>query len=171
MARANNPEEVPEGYNKVNFFILVKGGADAFIRFVENVFDATENKQIRIPDKDGLIIHAEISVGDAKILTADAKADWPFTPAFPQVYVSDAQAVLERATQAGARMITPVSDFYGGKKLARFQDPWGNIWWLFEQGPALEKLATSESSTSWHQEKPSLVYTTLLEAMRNLKHQ
>jgi hypothetical protein len=28
------------GYNKVNFFILVKGGALIFIEFVEKVFDA-----------------------------------------------------------------------------------------------------------------------------------
>lgn len=168
MAQQNNLE-IPEGYNKVNFFILVKGGAAEFISFVKNVFEATEDEGLRIPDKDGTIIHSEISLGDAKILVADAKADWPFTPAFPQVYVSDAQAVLDRAQQEGATLVTPVSDFYGGKKLARFKDKWGNIWWLFEQGTVPEKSTTQESSTSWHQEKPSVIYTTLMDAMRNLK--
>ena len=119
-------EIIPSGYNKVNFFIIVKGGASKFIEFVEKVFGGNENKPARIPDRDGSLIHAEIQLGDSMILVADSKDDWPFTPAFPQVYVKDAQAVLDNAKQAGAEVITIVTNFYNGIKIARFKDPWGN---------------------------------------------
>ena len=170
MAPNQSNQEIPPGYNKVNFFILIKGGALKFIEFVEEVFNAAENRKARTPDKDGSLIHSEISIGDSMILVADSKEDWPFTPAFPQVYVSNAREILDRALKTGAKMITPVSDFYYGMKLARFQDSWGNIWWLFERGSEPEKPKGKDSAdTSWHDKKPSEIYTTLLKAMKDLK--
>jgi uncharacterized glyoxalase superfamily protein PhnB len=163
-------QALPAGHNTVNFFIIVKGGADKFLGFVAKVFEGSENKWARTPDKDGLLIHAEIRVGTATLLVADAKPDWPFTPAFPQVYVQDAQKVLDLAREAGARVITEVSDFYNGLKLARFQDPWGNLWWLFEKSESPATPAVQpEADTGWHGQKPSAIYTTLMDAMKNLK--
>jgi uncharacterized glyoxalase superfamily protein PhnB len=163
-------QHIPEGHNAVNFFVIVKGGAAGFIEFVEKVLDGRENKQLRTPDKDGTLIHAEIQVGDSTILVADSKGDWPFTPAFPQVYVTDAQEVLRRAEKAGAIIVTEVSAFHGGLLLARFQDPWDNIWWLFQQDTQVEKYqAKSEANVDWHNSKPSHIYTTLMETMRQLR--
>jgi uncharacterized glyoxalase superfamily protein PhnB len=162
-------QNLPEGYNTVNFFIIVKGGAANFIKFVEKVFGGVENKQVRTPDRDGKLIHAEIKVGDSTILVADSKPDWLFTPAFPQVYVKDAQVVLDRAEQEGAKVLTEVSDFYYGMKLARFKDSWGNIWWIFERGVTSEKADVEiDADVSWHDKNPSRIYTTLMEAMRDL---
>jgi len=156
-------------YNKVNPFIIIKGGATKFIDFVEKVFDAEENKQVRTPDRDGTLIHAEVQIGDSMILLADSKEDWPFTPSFLQVYVDNAQEILNRAEKEGAKIITPVSDFYYGLKLARFQDEWGNIWWLFERGSIAEKPTVKENADlSWQDKKPSQIYMTLMEAMKDL---
>lgn len=172
MTQKSNDQVIPSGYNKVNFFILVKGGASNFIEFVENVFNASENKKARTPDRDGKLIHAEVCVGDSMILIADSKEDWLFTPAFPQVYVDNAQEILDRAEQEGAKIITPVSNFYYGMKLARFLDSWGNIWWLFERHSDQEKVPVQENdNTQWHDKKPSQNYTTLMEAMTNLSIQ
>jgi uncharacterized glyoxalase superfamily protein PhnB len=157
-------------YNKVNFFIIIKGGASKFIEFVEEVFDAIENKKSRTPDKDGTLIHAEIQVGNSMILVADSKPDWPFTPAFPQVYVDNAQLILDAAAKNGAEVITEVSEFYGGLDIARFKDPWQNIWWLFAKSEKAEPAKTAgDSNTDWHSEKPSYIYTTIIDAMRQLK--
>jgi len=170
MTQIQKENEYPMGYNKVNFFILVKGGASEFIEFIEKVFNAVENKPVRTPDKDGTLIHAEVKIGDSRILIADSKDDWPFTPAFPQVYVDNAQEILNRAEQKGAKIITPVTDFYNGLKIARFLDSWGNIWWLFERGSVVEKSILNESpDTGWHDKKPSQIYTTLMEAMKNMR--
>jgi len=155
-------------YNKVNPFVIIKGGAIKFIDFVEKVFDAEENKLIRTPDRNGALIHAEIQIGDSMILLADSKEDWPFTPSFLQVYVECAQETLTRAEKEGAQIITNVSVFYNGLKLARFKDKWGNIWWLYEK-MSKESLIENKSDTDWHNKKPSDIYTTLMQAMKNLK--
>ena len=155
-------------YNKVNPFVIIKGGAIKFIDFVEKVFDAEENKLVRTPDRDGALIHAEIQIGDSMILLADSKEDWPFTPSFLQVYVECAQETLTRAEKEGAQIITNVSVFYSGLKLARFKDKWGNIWWLYEK-MSKESLIENKSDTDWHNKKPSDIYTTLMQAMKNLK--
>jgi uncharacterized glyoxalase superfamily protein PhnB len=165
-----NKKEIPDGYNAVNPFVIIKGDAKKFIDFVEQVFDAKEKEHFRTPDRDGTLIHAEVKVGDASILIADSKADWPFTPAFLQVYVRDAQEILGRAKENGAEIITEVSKFYGGFKLARFKDNWGNLWWLYEpERERGEKSEEQKSDTSWHERDPSYIYTSLMEAMRKLK--
>jgi len=155
-------------YNKVNPFVIIKGGATGFIDFVERVFDAEENKQVRTPDRDGTLIHAEVQIGDSMILLADSKEDWPFTPSFLQVYVDNAQETLNRAEKEGAQIITNVSIFYNGLKLARIKDNWGNIWWLYEKMNE-DSLVDNKSDTDWHNKKPSDIYTTLMQAMKNLR--
>ena len=155
-------------YNKVNPFVIIKGGATGFIDFVERVFDAEENKQVRTPDRDGTLIHAEVQIGDSMILLADSKEDWPFTPSFLQVYVDNAQETLNRAEKEGAQIITNVSIFYNGLKLARIKDNWGNIWWLYEKMNQ-DSLVENKSATDWHNKKPSVIYTTLMQAMKNLR--
>jgi len=162
--------EIPEGYNAVNPFVIIKGDAKKFIDFVEKVFDAKEKEDIRTPDKDGTLIHAEVKIGDSSILIADSKPDWPFTPTFLQIYVKDAQEILSRAKENGAEVVTEVSKFYGGFKLARFKDQWGNLWWLYEpETSEQEKSTEPKSDTSWHERKPSYTYTSLMDAMKKLK--
>ena len=163
MKQEVNKQQNDPVYNTVNFFVLVKNNATAFIEFVEKVFDGHENKKNQTPDKDGTLIHGEVQVGNSMILVADSKPDWPFTPAFPQVYVNDAHKTLMKAQDNGAIIITEVSEFYGGLNLARFKDPWQNIWWLFEKNDAVKRTKKTDES------KPSYIYTTIMDAMRNLK--
>ena len=127
-----------------------------------------ERTAVRTPDRDGTLIHAEVQLGETTIMVADSKDDWPFTPAFVQIYLQDIQAVLDRAELAGGSVVTERSPFYGGFNLARMQDPWGNIWWLYEPSTP-SPPAGPTSDTSWHNRKPSEIYTTLLAAMRGLR--
>jgi PhnB protein len=159
--------DIPKGYSAVNMFVIVKENASDFIKFVEDVFEGKERTYVRTPDKDGKLIHAEIQIGDSSILVADSKDDWPFTPAFIQIYVKDAQVILDRATKNGARVITERSDFYNGVKLARIQDAWGNIWWLYEPEKKKDEVKPV-ADVSWHDKKPSAIYTSLMDAMRKL---
>lgn len=155
-------------YNTVNGFIIVKG-ATGFIEFLTEVFDGTETAEAHTPDwyaGDGTLIHAEVRIGNSVIMVADRKPDWPFTPALTQVYVADAEQTLRRAADRGATVITEVSAFYGGLDLARFGDPWGNVWWLF--APAAAGNDQGESAADGDDSQPGPVYTTLLEAMRQL---
>lgn len=76
-------------------------------------------------------------------MLCDAKPHWRFTPALLQVYVSNVGTIIERASANGAVVVTGPTDFHGGQRLARFQDPWHNVWWLFEYGPT--SIAPSEA--------------------------
>lgn len=162
-------EQIPRGYGATNQFVIIKGGATRFIDFVSKVFGAKERKEVHTPDRDGTLIHAEIALGASTLMLADSKDDWPFTPAFIQVYVEDAQLALDRATTEGAELITPPSKFYGGFKLARLKDPFGNIWWLYQPDREGPRDSARSSNTDWHSEEPSEIYKTIMSAMKNLK--
>lgn len=157
---------LPSGHNTVNPFVLVKGGAAAFLEFVAAVLDGIERAEVRTPDRDGKLIHAEIRIGNSTLMVADSKEDWPFTPAFLQVHVHSCGEVLVRASERKATIVTEPTRFYGGFVIARFRDPWGNLWWLYEPSGA-GSVEYDKSDTGWHDRKPSYVYTSLMDAMAN----
>lgn len=121
---------LPEGQRTMNPFAIIDGAAD-LITFVEAVFDGEERPEARTPMPSGSLIHAEAQIGDSVLQLADRQEGWPHVPALLQVYVTDAQEVLDRAVARGAHIVTEVTAFYGGEDLARLRDPWGNLWWLY----------------------------------------
>lgn len=165
---------LPPGYGSVNPFVAVRGpgGASAFIHFLEHVFDARETLAARTVDADDLLIHAEARVGDSTIMMCDAKPHWAFLPALLQLYVRSVSPVIERARASGATVITEPTDFHGRQRLARFQDPWHNVWWLFEYGAS--STAPSEAPDelpSWRPDPtapPSYVHRTIDIALEQL---
>lgn len=167
-------DALPPGYGSLNPFVCVRGpgGAEAFIRFVGAVFGARERLAAHTLDADDLLIHAEVSIGDSTLMICDAKPHWAFTPALLQVYVRDLGAVVERAEAGGAEVVTEPTDFHGGQRLARFRDPWHNLWWLFEYGPG--STAPSEAPDElprWRPDPaapPSYVHTTIDAALSSL---
>lgn len=122
--------DLPAEERTLNPFAIIDGAAE-LITFVEEVFDGEERKEARTPMPSGSLIHAEVRIGDSVLLVADRQDGWPSLPALLQVYVHDAQVVLDRARERGAEIVTEVIPFYGGEDLARFKDRWGNIWWLY----------------------------------------
>lgn len=159
--------ELSGGYGSLNAFAAVKGpgGARAFIEFLGAVFDGRENAEAHAVDTDGLLIHAEVGIGDSCLMVADSKPNWTFTPALLQVNVTDCDEVLRRAQARGARVITATTPFYGGSSLARFVDPWSNLWWLF--GPEIE----GAPQPTWDPDaatEESVVHETICRALREL---
>lgn len=165
---------LPPGYGSINPFVAVRGpgGALAFIRFLADVFDARETLAAHTVDADNLLIHSEARIGDSTIMLCDSKPHWAFTPALLQVYVQSVSAVLERARGKGAAVITEPTDFHGRQQLARFQDPWRNVWWLFEYGPG--STAPSEAPAEYPRWRPdptvapSYVHRTIDTALEQL---
>jgi uncharacterized glyoxalase superfamily protein PhnB len=138
---------VPAGSNTVNPFIIADGAAD-LIDFLTEVFDAEDVPEARTLDTDGLILHAELRVGDSLLTVADRKPDWPFTPALTRIYVDDVDAVLARAEQRGGRILTRPTDFFGDT-LARFQDPAANMWWVYRHDPNATQDWSDDAAGEW----------------------
>lgn len=158
----------PSGHNTINPFVAV-ADARGFIDFVVEVFGGKETVEVRTPDRDGKLIHAEVVVGNSTVMMCDSKDDWSFTPALLQIYTENSESTLKKATDAGGTIITPTSSFYGGYTLARILDPWRNLWWIY--APGTEPVSGQEvrkAETNWHDEDPRFVYTSLMETMRTL---
>ena len=125
---------IPEDYPRVVPYLHVDG-ASAAIDFYTEVLGATE--RMRMPgDSPDKIGHAELEIGDAVIMLADEAPDMDIrgpktvggTPVSICVYVEDVDAVVERATAAGARMLRPVEDQFYGDRTGDFEDPFGHHW-------------------------------------------
>lgn len=65
-----------------------------------------------------------------------------------------------RVPPSGAVLVTAPTPFYGALTLARVQDPWGNLWWLYQPVPGL-----SDPKPSW-EGGPDTVFRTLDEHLR-----
>ena len=63
---------IPEGYHSVTPYLIVDDAAGA-IEFYRKVFGA--RKLMRMPAPDGRIGHAELTIGDSRIMLADAFPD------------------------------------------------------------------------------------------------
>lgn len=166
--------KAPEGHNTVNSFIITKD-ALSLIKFLEKVFGAKEDSAAHTVDTDGLLLHSDLTIGDSIVMVAESKPDWPFTPSLLQVYVDDIHKTLEAAEKLGARIVTKPTDFYG-ELLARFEDPSGNLWWIYQHGEEQAWDAGDEGSdeAAWDaapSKELTYIHDTLLDGMKQLgKH-
>jgi PhnB protein len=125
------PDPIPEGYGTVTPWIATSDTARV-IDFIKDAFDGEELGRVEGP-VPGRIGHAEVRIGTSIVMLFDTpfKVD---TPALLRLYVEDAEALLERAVQAGATVVTPLTGVQAwGDRVARLRDPLGNIWWLQER--------------------------------------
>jgi len=59
---------VPDGYHTVTPYLIIKGAAGA-LEFYKKAFGAEE--LYRMPQPDGRIGHAEIRIGNSRVMLAD----------------------------------------------------------------------------------------------------
>ena len=101
----------PNGYSTVSPYLVVEGASDT-IDFLERVFGAVELR--RFPDAAGKLLHAEVRIDDTVVMIADGGESWPPVPSYVHVYVSDVDALHERAKAAGAEVTgletSPIGD-------------------------------------------------------------
>jgi PhnB protein len=130
MARA-----IPEGYHSVTPYLIINGAADA-IEFYRRAFGATE--VMRMASPDGKIGHAELAIGDSKIMLADEYPQMGHrspksiggTGVSLMVYIEKVDEVFKRAIAAGAKELQPIKDQFYGDRSGTLQDPFGHEWTL-----------------------------------------
>lgn len=128
-----NVKPIPDGYRTVTPYLFVKGAASA-IEFYKNVFGAAET--VRMPGPNGRIMHAELKIGDSTIMLADENPQMGIqgpqsiggTATSLHVYVENVDAVVEKATKAGAKLIRPVQNQFYGDRSGTLIDPSGHMW-------------------------------------------
>jgi uncharacterized glyoxalase superfamily protein PhnB len=103
-------------------------GADRLIEFLQQAFGAKEI--MRMPGPDGKIGHAEVQIGDSRLMLADCCATMPATPCMIHLYVEGVDAVYRRALQAGAESEREPTDMFYGDRTAGVKDSFGNRWYM-----------------------------------------
>src|SRR5215467_797807 len=103
---------IPQGYHSVTPYLVIKGAAQA-IEYYKKVFGATE--VVRMNGPDGKVGHAELQIGDSRIMLADenpsmgqgysSAATIGASPVSLYVYVPEVDRVVERAVAEGAKLL------------------------------------------------------------------
>lgn len=127
---------IPDGYHTLTPYLMVNGAAKA-IEFYTQAFNAAELYRLGAPG--GKIGHAEIQIGDSRIMLADdfggesafrTSQPGAGSPVGLHLYVKDVDAMFAQATSAGAKVIKPVQDQFYGDRTGTLEDPFGHIWFL-----------------------------------------
>ena len=114
---------VPEGYSVVTPSLTVSD-ADKAIAFYREVFGATV-LPTRLADSKGAVYFSEIAIGDSRVMITDEVAgnvspeSLGGSPVRLVIYVSDVDAVMERAVAAGGTIVIPAADQFYGDRSAR----------------------------------------------------
>ena len=90
---------------------------------------------MRVESLDGLVV-AELSIGDARFFIADESPEHgncsPETvkavTARMGLFVTDPDAIADKAVKAGATLLYPVADQHYGYRLGAVKDPFGHVW-------------------------------------------
>lgn len=119
----------PPGYRTLTPCLVVEGAA-RLMRFLEQAFDATPVPENLMHRPDGSVMHAEMIVGDCRVMLADANEEWGNTTSSFYLYVADCDAVHRQALDAGAASLMEPSDMPYGDRHGGVMDPAGNHWWV-----------------------------------------
>jgi PhnB protein len=129
---------IPDGYHSLTPYLVVKNGADQ-ITFLERAFGAKELHRSSRPD--GSIMHAELQIGDSRLMMSEANAQWGVLTMALYMYVPDTDATYKRALEAGATSIMEPADQFYGDRNAGVKDSSGNLWWI---GTHIEDVSAEE---------------------------
>jgi PhnB protein len=132
MTKAKSP--IPDGFHTVTPQLTLDNAAQA-IDWYKKALGADE--VARAVGPDGKVMHAELKIGDSRIMVNDAMmgAKGPKalggSPASLWVYVEDADALFNRAIAAGAQGAGPMGrmqDQFWGDRSGTLIDPAGYQW-------------------------------------------
>jgi PhnB protein len=119
---------IPEGYHTITPYLVVRDAQET-IDFLKKAFGATESHP-PMKRPDGKIMHAEMKIGDSRVMLGEANEQWPLTTASLHLYVPDVDAAYKRAVDAGGKStVEPMDQFYGDRS-GCVKDASGNTWWI-----------------------------------------
>ena len=132
MAKAKRT--VPEGFHTVTPQLTLDNAAEA-IEWYKKALGAEELSRAGGPD--GKIMHAEIRVGDSRLMLNDEMGGGKSaramggSPMSLWLYVEDCDALFNRAIGAGAKVAGPmgqIADQFWGDRSGTVTDPFGYRW-------------------------------------------
>lgn len=133
----NTTSPIPKGFTSVTPYLNVRNASEA-IEFYKRAFGAREIGRISMPD--GSVGHAELEIGNSKIMIAEENETWGNkspatlggTPVGLCLYVENVDEVYARAIKEGAkkRGNMEVKDEFYGDRAGSVIDPYGHQWFI-----------------------------------------
>ena len=119
---------VPDGYHTVTRYLTVRG-APKVIEFLKQAFGAELfHEPVKRPD--GTIMHAQVQIGDSRIMIAEENEMAKATPSSLYLYVPNVDGVFQHAVKAGGSTIMEPMDMFYGDRSGGVKDPSGNSWYI-----------------------------------------
>jgi PhnB protein len=153
MAKAK--QAVPEGYHTVTPSLTLDNAARA-IEWYKKALGAEELGRSVGPD--GKILHAEIRVGNSRIMLNDpmmgAKGPKALggSPASLWIYVEDCDSLFDRAVSSGGEVLGgmgQMADQFWGDRSGTFKDPYGYVWTIATRKEDLTKEEMQRRQEEW----------------------
>ena len=129
------------------FVYLRARSAQQAVDFYKHAFGATE--KFRLVEPSGRIGHVELALGGTTLMLSDEFPEFDIHAPDPQarssfvihLHVDDADAMIEKAVAAGARLLRPAQDHFYGERSGTLRDPFGYDWMI---GHAIEAVEPEE---------------------------
>jgi len=131
--RMSTATETPARVRRAATPQLRMANAAAAIDFYVRAFGAREIMRF---EAGGHLAHAEIEIGDSLIMLGEEAPEYGFpgperlggSPVGMHLLVDDADAMIEQAVKAGAKLLQPATDQFYGDRSGRVADPFGYTW-------------------------------------------
>jgi len=157
---AHHVDPVPSGFHSVNPILTVRG-ADRAIEFYRRAFGAEVTERMDRPD--GKVMHATLKIGDSTLMLGEecephegheeecvrSPADLKGTTVTLYLYADRADAVFDRAVEAGGEGMMPMTDMFWGDRIGMIRDPFGHVWGIASH---IEDLSPEEMESRMQQQ-------------------
>lgn len=150
---AHTTHGTPHGSTSITPHIVVSNAAKA-IEFYRSVFGATVSD---VTAMGPLIAHAVLTFANGRVTLSDALEAYELA-APPSagavhyslaIYVTDTDAVVARAIDAGATLREPVSTFVSGDRFGSIRDPFGVRWSVMTRVEDLSPEQSAQRVAEW----------------------
>jgi len=126
---------IPEGYHSITPYLVMRHAAEA-IEFYKRALGAVEIYRLHFGE--GKVAHAELQVGDTRLMLADEVPGFGAMSAFTiggtpitlMHYVENVDEVADRFIKAGGKLVRPIELHFYGDRSGQFEDPEGYRWTL-----------------------------------------
>jgi PhnB protein len=153
MAKAQRA--IPEGHHTVTPTLTLDNAAQA-IDWYKRALGAEEVSRAVGPD--GKIMHAEVRIGDSRIMLNDPMMGMKGpkalggSPASLWIYVEDCDALFNRAIAAGGQIhgqMGKMQDQFWGDRSGSFSDPHGYNWTIATHKEDLSPQELQQRQAEW----------------------
>lgn len=144
---------IPDGYHSITPFIVCNNASEA-IAFYQEVFDAEVISRNDSPD--GLVMHAELRIGDSMLQLGDPQPSFGLVAPDPEqtsaslaLYVPDVDDTYARMVRAGATVREELSTFVTGDRFASVLDPFGRRWAIMTRVEDVSREEAERRINEW----------------------